>query len=340
MIDPSDAVPLGHDGYLKMWALSKPRIAADFLLVDEAQDTNLVVLGALREQESQVIYVGDRHQQIYEWRGAVNAMERVNTPLSSYLTRSFRFGPEIAEAATKILATLGENRAIEGNPEKKSYIGCMNPNAILCRTNAQVIGNVIERQGNGQKVHIIGGIGELIRLLDGVVRLQRGEPSDVPEFFGFKSWREVVEFSSTSEGRHLQTFVKLVDYNGEVKLQQALRNTESREEDANVVVSTAHKSKGREWDDVALSGDFASRRFDKGGRELPLDESEVRLFYVAATRGKVAVDIAPELCAQFEIKFNPKPETPKPLLRPAPVAKTAQEPSFREILRMALKKLF
>ncbi|MBK3589817.1 AAA family ATPase, partial [Streptomyces sp. MBT57] len=37
------AVRFDHDHYLKIWALTEPRILADFLLLDEAQDTNPVV---------------------------------------------------------------------------------------------------------------------------------------------------------------------------------------------------------------------------------------------------------------------------------------------------------
>ena len=46
----------GHDGYLKLWALSEPRIAADFILLDEAQDANRVMLDVLRKQPAQMVY--------------------------------------------------------------------------------------------------------------------------------------------------------------------------------------------------------------------------------------------------------------------------------------------
>jgi superfamily I DNA/RNA helicase len=45
-------------------ALSNPVIAADFILLDEAQDTNPVVLEVLRKQSAQMIYVGDKYQRI------------------------------------------------------------------------------------------------------------------------------------------------------------------------------------------------------------------------------------------------------------------------------------
>ena len=40
---------LGHDGYLKLWALSKPKLNFDYILLDEAQDTNPAVLGVLKD---------------------------------------------------------------------------------------------------------------------------------------------------------------------------------------------------------------------------------------------------------------------------------------------------
>lgn len=311
MIDPSDRVPLGHDGYLKLWALSSPRIAADFLLLDEAQDTNQVVLGVLALQRCQVVYVGDKHQQIYEWRGAVNAMERVETPLNTHLTQSFRFGPEIADAASRILSTLGENLLLTGNQDKQSYVGCANARALLSRTNAQVMSNIITRQTEGDSVHIVGGTGDLNRLLDGVSKLKSGQPSDMPEFFGFKNWQEVVEFSKEDEGAHLKTFVRLVTSHGDQQLKRALLNCVQSEDEADVIVSTAHKSKGREWDTVSLSGDFLNSVVDKDGNPKPPEDSEVRLFYVAVTRGKIAVDIDSALASQFQITMKPMPCEPR-----------------------------
>lgn len=84
MTDPSDSTPLGHDGYLKLWSLHKPEIPFDYVLLDEAQDTNDAVLSVLKNQKCKVVYVGDRHQQIYEWRGAINAMDQLVTLLVAH----------------------------------------------------------------------------------------------------------------------------------------------------------------------------------------------------------------------------------------------------------------
>lgn len=77
MLDANNPIPLGHDGYLKVWSLSRPKLDYGFVFVDEAQDTNPAVLSVLCNQEnSQMVYVGDLHQQIYEWRGRRQCHER------------------------------------------------------------------------------------------------------------------------------------------------------------------------------------------------------------------------------------------------------------------------
>jgi hypothetical protein len=69
------------------------------------------------------------------------------------------------------------------------------------------------------------------------------------------------------------------------------------EKDADVVVSTAHKAKGREWDVVRLGSDFSS---PKDGAML--GDSELRLLYVAATRASRHLDY--ETCPAMRYLFG------------------------------------
>ncbi len=286
----TDPMPLGHDGYLKLWALSNPAIAADFILLDEAQDTNPVVLDVLRKQPAQMIYVGDKYQQIYEWRGAVNAMEKIETQGETYLTTSFRFGPAIAEWASKLLLLLGEKRPLKGNIAVKSRVGSVEPRTILARTNATTIAAIIECLDEGKKPHLVGGTDELIDMLRGVQDLKEGKQSTVPDFFGFDKWEQVVEFAKSGEGDHLMSFVNLVETRGERQLMWALNRTVD-EERSDLTISTAHKAKGREWSTVRLMDDFL--RGQPGKPTDGPDPAEVRLFYVALTRAKEAVEVPP-----------------------------------------------
>ncbi|WP_366929111.1 3'-5' exonuclease [Mesorhizobium sp.] len=294
MCDPRDAIPLGFDGFLKLWGLSKPQIAADYILLDEAQDTNPVVLDVLRRQSAQLVYVGDRYQQIYEWRGAVNAMEAIETDATVSLTQSFRFGPEIASEASRILRRLGESVPLIGNPAMRSRVGTCNPDAILARTNANVMTALIQCLDVGRKPHLVGDNKDLKELLWGVRDLKDGRPTDVADFFGFTSWESVVDFAKTTEGEHLTMFVNLVQSKGEKRLLWAINQSVS-EEEAEIVISTAHKAKGREWKNVRLMDDFMKIREARAPAEKAKQEredaAELRLFYVAVTRAKEAIEI-------------------------------------------------
>ncbi len=151
-IDPAAAGAITHDVYLKLWQLSRPRIGADFILFDEAQDADGLMLSVLRAQQCQVIYVGDPYQQIYEWRGAVNAMDFIKAPERA-LTESFRFGPAIAQMASRMLSLMDEDTPVRGQDhiasriEHDSEFGQHRYNAILCRKNATVLTHLAQGRG-------------------------------------------------------------------------------------------------------------------------------------------------------------------------------------------------
>jgi hypothetical protein len=296
MTDARTEVPLGHDGYLKLWALSEPTIGANYILLDEAQDTNAAVLGVLRRQQCQIVYVGDKHQQIYEWRGAVDAMSKIDTPNQAVLTKSFRFGAAIADCATRVLRTLGEDRTITGNETIISAIASSgSAEAVLARTNATVMSEAVRALDGGIKPFIVGGTENLKRLIDDVFELKARRPAKSTEFFGFSNWLEVVEFASSEEGASLRSFVKLVEAQGENKIWKALSQVAERERDAGIVISTAHKAKGCEWQSVKLAEDFVS----SNPKDDCKSEEEIRLFYVAMTRAREKLVLAPELLESF-----------------------------------------
>ncbi len=294
MIDPEDSLPMGHDGYLKLWALSKPRLPADVIFLDEAQDTNPVVLKVIEDQSghAQIVFVGDKHQQIYEWRGAINAMETIKAGSPAKLTTSFRFGQEIAAAATKVLRSLGEKDRVLGNPAVASRIGGCEADAILCRTNGIAIAEVIEILDSGKKPHLVGKIEEFIQLVQGAQNLMSGEPATAPELAGFGHWNEVVELVNSGEAEHLRTFVSLVQIRGTKQLLWALKRVVPID-DADVSISTVHKAKGLEWNNVRIASDFMPSPKNRKKSKPP--DSEIRLFYVALTRARECLDVSEEM---------------------------------------------
>ncbi|NXO02419.1 FBH1 helicase, partial [Rhinopomastus cyanomelas] len=92
------------DGYLKLWQLSKPQLPEyDAVFVDEAQDCTPAIMDIVVSQACGIVLVGDPHQQIYTFRGAINTLYAVPHSHIYFLTQSFRFGPEIAYVGATIL---------------------------------------------------------------------------------------------------------------------------------------------------------------------------------------------------------------------------------------------
>ena len=133
-------LPFSHDAYLKLWQLTDPEIPGDVIFFDEAQDADPVMLAVVNRQSAQRVFVGDRFQAIYEWRGAVNAMESVTAQDTSQLTESFRFGPAIAAEANRYLSLLGSRHSLKGRGSPQSRVGPVTrPDVVLSRTNATAI---------------------------------------------------------------------------------------------------------------------------------------------------------------------------------------------------------
>lgn len=284
---------LAHDHYLKMWALSRPRIPTDVVLLDEAQDTNDVLSAVLLAQEhAQRIAVGDSAQQIYSWRGANDALEGFGRELGCpelTLSQSFRFGPAIAARANAWLYLIDAPLRLTGWEAAESTVGQVDaPDAILCRTNAGAMGIVMEGLAAGRKVALVGGGSAIKNLAWAAEALQGGRPTDHPELCGFASWDDVRQYAAEEDGS-LEVLVKLIDEHGPDRIVAAADGLVS-EQQAELVVSTAHRSKGREWPAVRIHGDFRAPKADPATGLVVLPREEARLAYVAVTRARERLD--------------------------------------------------
>lgn len=281
------------------WHLTHPVLSADVILMDEAQDANPVVTSIVQAQtHAQLVLVGDRHQQLYQWRGAHDAMTGFRGRRLA-LTKSFRFGPAIAEVANEWLTVLGSELRIVGHDPVLSTVGPMpyeQINTILCRTNAGCIAQAIAAEDRGLKACIVGGTGELAALARAAAELQeRGETAH-PEFMGFLSWGDVVEYAEGDAAtENLATFVRLVNAYGPQELLRIIDTLTDSETAADLIVSTGHKAKGREWAHVRIGDDFkpAPRRDEHGELVEPEMNDEARMLaYVAVTRARLHLDPA------------------------------------------------
>ncbi|MET7718148.1 UvrD-helicase domain-containing protein [Streptomyces sp. NPDC005407] len=292
-------VRFDHDHYLKIWALTEPRIEADFLLLDEAQDTNPVVEKIFNAQRdhTQLVMVGDSAQAIYGWRGARDVMSGFDgTQLA--LSQSFRFGSALAEEANRWLHIVDSPIRLTGTSAISTRLERVKePDAILCRSNVGAMLEVMRLLEEGRRVALVGG-GEALRALARAARdLKAGKRSTHPELILFDSWGELQEYAEYDpSGRDLLPLVDLVDEHGVDVILDAVDKL-SVEQGAEIVVSTAHKAKGREWASVRIGEDFTEpmnqEETDENGDPLPgdIDDAEARLAYVAVTRARHRLDI-------------------------------------------------
>ncbi len=288
---PDGQLRFEHDHYLKMYQLARPTIDVDYLLVDEAQDLNPVVQAIVGYQtNAQVILVGDQYQQLYKWRGATDAMATF-AGRRLRLTQSFRFGHAVAAEANKWLQVLDADLRVRGFDKVHSTVGPLtDPTAILCRSNGGALGRVIDALDKGRRVALVGGGGDIRRLAEAAVALKSGRPCDHPELLAFSNWAQVQDFvEHDSTGSDLKVFVDLIDRHGPDAI-ISLTNRLTDENRADVVVSTSHKAKGREWDRVQIATDFREPKPNPDGSPGEIAPEDAMLAYVSVTRAKQVLD--------------------------------------------------
>jgi len=288
LTNPSETIPITHDVYLKIWALSHPKLKKDFILFDESQDANPVMLDVILSQpNSQIVFSGDRFQQIYSWRGAVNAMTWVNFQTIE-ITQSFRFGQEIANMANKVINSYskpanrikpirGIDKPCEIITEKKGII----PNCIICRTNAGLILETIATLPYFP-VFLLGGPEPLISLIEGIENLKRGKKSTHFELKLFNNYDEFVEYAESPQGGSFKAILNIIKKHSFNDLLSYLYKTISQPTDKSITITTTHKAKGLEWPIVKLSNDFKYPKDEFSH----ISQEETNILYVALTRAQ------------------------------------------------------
>lgn len=269
--------------YLKMWQLDDPAIYSPVIMFDEAQDASPVLIDIVaRQQHAQVVWVGDSNQQIYEFTGAVNALAKVPVEETGYLSQSFRFGQPVADVANGLLRRLSSPLQLRGFDAVTSTVEPVEaPKAILTRTNATAVRELLAVVDGGRTGHLVGGGQDVLSFARAAHELRETGQTQHPELWCFESWEQVLLYVEDDEqGGELRLLVKLVEEFSVETIERALAGMPA-EGTADVIVSTAHKSKGRQWTSVRLASDFA---------EAP-DDAELRLLYVAVTRAEHRLDI-------------------------------------------------
>lgn len=291
-IDPKSDILITHDTYLKLWQLSNPTLDGfDIVYVDEFQDMNGCLLDVILNHNGKIVGVGDDHQSIYGWRGSLNAMHICQWPEYT-LTKSFRFGQEIAEVAKDILLDKNGNRTLEfhGNDmlstpivdtmEQERY-------TMIFRTNSALIEEALELITQGKKVNLSIDTSDFKAMMISTLALANGDKKNVKHqsLVPFESWQELLEDIKESKDAELKRVVKFILDGRYNEIMGALNRYEQCD-DPDINLTTGHKCKGLEFDHVVLAEDFIPHETNDNGSWAGFPGQEQNVLYVAATRAK------------------------------------------------------
>lgn len=285
-----------HDATLKYLCMngeeSETWITALYseMIVDEAQDVQGVLMQWLLSfTKIPLLLVGDGHQSIYSFTGARNAIEsatmRATTPTMLRLTRSFRFGPTIAQCASLLLHSahlLPSDVSVSGTPSLTGTVlsnrgsnplTLGGPLTCIARSNATIFTLALKALGAGRQVRfvgrsreIVGTIGKLLerfpRRIDVERRCQQLKARDRS---AASSVADDDHHSSNplneTERDEMEKLQMIMEY-GHAKLKKAISTLKAqgrkrkRDPTTEFTLCTVHGAKGLEWERVYLCNDF------------------------------------------------------------------------------------
>lgn len=291
----------------------------DWVLLDEAQDTNASrrALALLMLKEGgRLVAVGDRHQAIYGFTGAdSDALDLIAQAVNAQqipLTTSYRCPKKITELArTYVNHIQSHEDAAEGKIDRlaafedvltSAKIG----DAILCRFNAPIIQLAYAFIGNGITAKVEGReIGANLKTLACKWKVKTiAAISERLDAYREKQMTKLLAAGKETQAAGIEDKVKcmFVLIDRVAKVNPNTRNVVTdicNEIDAIfgdnidsrhcVLLSTIHKSKGREWKKVFWiqgSSAMAKQDWEK--------ECERNLAYVAITRAQEELVLVPQ----------------------------------------------
>ncbi|WP_095294996.1 UvrD-helicase domain-containing protein [Helicobacter sp. 13S00482-2] len=305
----NNSMPFEHDFYLKMYQLAFPKLSYDYILVDEAQDLNPVMFDIIVRQSANLVFIGDSYQKIYGFRRCINALELLaSNPKSKtlYLSETFRCPTRIISLADPYLKLAGAKIPLVSN--KKSEEKMFSPKkqkCIICRTNAKIFCFAYENQG--KKIHFVGGIKnyKLDEMVDLMLVFSKNEEIKKnirnPFYKNFKSASDIIEYANNSKDVETKSRINVLLrlLNANMNPFEFVRDIKDYPlKDADYIITSAHKSKGLEWDHVVLEDDFLDieeellrgELLKKSEKNNYISIEEINLLYVAITRAKVSLE--------------------------------------------------
>lgn len=303
-----------HDFYLKMFFLNKKissNLGYDLILVDEAQDISDVMIGVVEAQDCRRIYVGDSFQQIYSFRFASNALNKIDLPAYD-LSKSFRFGDNFAKVLAKDLNKLYELKSnyklnITGIESStligKQHLNLNKPFCIISRTTFGLIQQLVHFIHDNKKIYFEGGYNSYSFMNQTVysifyLKQKKNDKITIEEIKDFESIYDLEQFAKDTKNQDYLNVIKFINTYGdnifEINKKIKAKLTEKKEL-ADIIFTTTHKAKGLEYEQVIMADDFITKKEllnPKNKISYIKAIEELNIYYVAATRAKKVIQLA------------------------------------------------
>ena len=252
----------------------------DTLILEEAQDCNLLQASIINHANvKQKLIVGDRDQSIYGWRGASNFFETLDdTWERTYLTKSFRCKPEVAEKADWLLRYFKQR--------KEKFVGFDreipdedNTHAFLSRTNSGLIKAIAKCYADAIPMKTTRDPNEIFSVITDISFI--GNENYKPKNPYIKEVYKDYQTYKDENNKPNMTFIAFIeqrlddDLDRELKIASkillqlisndispldlkkfAISMNDDKELIPDIILSTAHTSKGLEFRRVTLADDF------------------------------------------------------------------------------------
>uniref|UniRef100_UPI004047F4B1 UvrD-helicase domain-containing protein n=1 Tax=Aliarcobacter sp. TaxID=2321116 RepID=UPI004047F4B1 len=303
-----------HDFYLKMFYLNKKvstNLDYDLILVDEAQDISDVMIGIVENQTCRRIYVGDSFQQIYTFRFASNALNKIDLP-SYELTKSFRFSDEYAKTLQNNINKLYEINSskllkISGIDSStkigKNHIDFNKPFCVIARSTFGLIQQLVYFIHDKKKIYFEGGYNSYSFMNQTVysifyLKQKKNDKITIDEIKDFETINELEQFAKDTKNQDYLNIIKFINTYGDnifeinKKIKEHLVSDKNQ---ADIIFTTTHKSKGLEYEQVIMADDFISKKEivnTKNKLSYQRINEELNIYYVAATRAKSVIEMA------------------------------------------------
>ena len=345
-----------HDFYLKMFYLNKKistNLPYDLILVDEAQDISDVMIGIVENQSCRRIYVGDSFQQIYTFRFATNALNKINLP-SYDLTKSFRFGDNFAKVlqnnlnslydinSSKLLKISGlEKTTLIG----KNHIDFSKPFCVIARSTFGLIQQLVYFIHDKKKIYFEGGYNSYSFMNQTVysifyLKQKKNDKITIDEIKDFETINELEQFAKDTKNQDYLNIIKFINTYGDNIFEINKKIKEflvSDKKDADIIFTTTHKSKGLEYEQVVMADDFISKKEivnTKNRLSYQKANEELNIYYVAATRAKNVIQLAD---LNLTYTYNENDETTS-YVKSRFISKRADNKKSKELQEEWLKK--